>query len=282
LDNSIGETIGQPQEGIWRPALSPDGSKIVVTGEENNERDLWIHDIGRSTKTRLTFADGTEVTPNWSPDGTLIYFSHPAFSPEPRICEVAADGSDEPRELTPGGFQSISGDGEWLAFEREDEETGLDLWMLPLGGGGEPEVFLATDAREENVQLSPDGRWLSYESNESGRGEVYVKPFPSGSGKWQVSVNGGDWQRWSPESDRLFFVNENKLHQVDVETGSGLRLSTPKQVIDGSEHRLLLDRGYAVAPGGERIIAVREVEKEGGEEPSPSGILVVQNWLSEF
>ncbi len=230
----------------------------------------------------MTFADGTEVTPNWSPDGTLIYFSHPAFSPEPRICEVAADGSDEPRELTPGGFQSISGDGEWLAFEREDEETGLDLWMLPLGGGGEPEVFLATDAREENVQLSPDGRWLSYESNESGRGEVYVKPFPSGSGKWQVSVNGGDWQRWSPESDRLFFVNENKLHQVDVETGSGLRLSTPKQVIDGSEHRLLLDRGYAVAPGGERIIAVREVEKEGGEEPSPSGILVVQNWLSEF
>ena len=159
---------------------------------------------------------------------------------------------------------------------------GVDLWKLSLADGGEPEVFLATDIKEENAQLSPDGKWLAYESDEAGHDEVFVKPFPSGPGKWQVSVNGGEWARWSPEGDRLYFVDHNKLYQVDVETGAGLRLSSPNMVVDGEELRLRLFRGYSVAPGGQRIVTSRGVEEEDGKEATLTGLLVVENWRSDL
>jgi len=281
LDGTIGGPIGQPQEGMWTPALSPDGSKVVVSGLEGGDRDLWIHDIERSTKTRLTFADDTEARPSWSPDGDTIYFSWP--NRDSKIWEVPADGSGEPRELTPGGYLSLSADGAWMAFERQDNETDLDIWRWQLGAGGEPEIFLRTDAKEENARLSPDGKWLAYECDESGRDEIYVKPFPSGSGKWQVSINGGQDAQWSPECDRLFFVDdENVLQEVDVDTGNGLRLSTPKPLIDGRALHLFPLQGYCVPPGGDRLIVVHSVEEEGEKEHEVRGILVVESWLSEF
>ena len=139
-----------------------------------------------------------------------------------------------------------------------------------------------TPADEENVRLSPDGRWAAYESNESGHDEIYVRPFPSGSGKWQVSVEGGFAQRWGPEGDRLFFVTKNKLFRVDVQTGNGLQLSSPQLVVDGPPNDLLLWKGYSFLPGSDRFIAVRRVRKDDGDEESPTGIRVVQNWLAEF
>ena len=286
LDGSIGGSIGQPQEGMWSPALSPDASRIVVSGLEGGNRDLWIHDVERSTKTRLTFTDDTEERPSWSPDGHTIYFSWPPDR-DTKIWEVPEDGSGEPRELTAGGWLSLSADGAWMAFERRDEKTGIDLWRWSLGAGGEPEVFLRTDAKEENARLSPDGKWLAYESDESGRDEIYVKPFPSGSGKWQVSINSGQYAQWSPESDRLFFVDdEDVLQEVEVRTGAGLRLSTPKPVVDGRKLHLFPRQGYCVAPGGDRLIVVHRVEEEGEKESEKErevrGILVVENWLSEF
>ena len=280
FDGSIGEAVGKPQESISRPELSPDGSKVVVTGEDDGKWDLWIHDIARSTRMRLTFGDEDEFSPVWSPDGTLIYFSHE--NGKDTIRRVAADGSTDPEEIIEGGYQSLSGDGAWMAFERDGDETGLDLWKWSVREGGEPEVFLATAADEENVHLSPDGKWVVYQSNESGRSEVYVRPFPSGSGKWQVSVDGGSGQKWGPEGDRIFFVTRNKLFRVDVEFENGLRLSSPELVVDGSEDDLLLWRGLSFLPGSDRFLAIRRVQPEDDAEELPDGIRVVQNWLAEF
>jgi Tol biopolymer transport system component len=154
--------------------------------------------------------------------------------------------------------------------------------MWSVDGGGEPEPFVKTAAREQNGRLSPDGKWVAYQSDASGRDEIYVKPFPSGSGQWQASIDGGEYARWSPEGDRLFFARRNRLFRVDVETTGGLRLSTPRQVIDGDELGVDLSDGYAVPRGGERILASRPVEPEGDVDRELQGILVVQNWLSEF
>jgi len=168
-----------------------------------------------------------------------------------------------------------------MVFERRNERD-LDLWMWSVDGGSEPEPFLKTAAREQNVRLSPDGKWVAFQSDASGRDEIYVKPFPSGAGQWQASIEGGGYPRWSPEGDRLFFLRQNKLYRVGVETGGGLRLSSPRQVIDGDELGIELGEGYTVAPGGERILTSRPVEQEGDVDRELQGILVVQNWLSEF
>ena len=122
-------------------------------------------------------------------------------------------------------------------------------------------------------------------SDESGRGEIYVKPFPSGEGKWQVSIDGGSWPDWSAEGDRLFFVNDGKLHEVGVTSDPGLRLSSPRVVIDEAPNQLLLGHSYGTPRGGDRFVAVQTVENEAKneEETAPRhGIFVVQNWLAEF
>jgi len=281
LDGSLGSPVGQPQQQIFDVEISPDGSKVAVRAQDGGDLDLWIHDIERSTKTRLTFADDIEGSPAWSPDGETITFCYPAYSPNVSLWNVAADGSGEPQRLVPGGWESMSADGKWMVFERWNEGD-IDLWMWSVNGGGEPEPFLKTAAREQNVRLSPDGKWAAYQSDASGRDEIYVKPFPSGAGQWQASIDGGEFVRWSPEGDRLFFIRRNKLYRVDVETTGGLRLSTPRQVIDGDEIGVELTNGYTVPAGGGRILASRPVEPEAEADREPQGILVVQNWQSEF
>jgi len=282
FDGTIGEAIGQPQDAIWDAVLSPDGSKVVVRASDGGEVDLWIHDVRRATKTRLTFSDDVEACPQWSAHGDSIYFCRPAFGRNTRLWRVAADGSGEPEELVPGGFPSLSADGKWIAYERPAEGRKIDLWKWAVDSG-EPELFLGTEEKEENASLSPDARWIAYESDESGRDEVYLKSFPSGSGKWQVSVDGGELATWSAEGDRLYFVERNRLFRVDVETDGGLRLSSPTLLLDGTALGVQVTRRVAVAPGDERIVATREVLPANGEpEDRPNGILVVENWLSEF
>jgi serine/threonine-protein kinase len=132
-------------------------------------------------------------------------------------------------------------------------------------------------------KLSPDGGLLVYRSDDSGRSEIYIKPFPSGEGKWQVSVDGGRWPQWGSEGDKLFFVWDEKLYEVKITTDPALRLSAPRVVIDGTEHKLLLEQGYGV--GRERLVAVQKMEREeqdGEEATVQQGIFVVQNWLAEL
>jgi dipeptidyl aminopeptidase/acylaminoacyl peptidase len=292
-DGAVMATLGQPQTDLWHPQLSPDASRVLVSAEENEEWDLWIHDVIRGTKTRLTRSDGREGLARWSPDGTEVYFHAPQGNSLSRIYSVAADGSGEPRDLTGGHSVSLSADGRWMAFVRDDDETGDDLWSLALDDESEPEVFLATDAGERQPSLSPDGKWLAYASDESGRREVYIKPFPSGPGKWQVSVDGGQRPSWSPDGKRVYFSfwepKRNELSEVDVEVGSGLRLSAPRLVLDFRadpvpDNHIQIWRGYEMDPDGQSVLATRQVDdgEEQDENAMPSGIFVVQNWLAEF
>ena len=281
-EGEVGRAIGQSQEGLFVPRLSPDGTGVLVTGQENGEWDIWIHDVTRGSKTRLTFLDGTEGSASWSPDGRTVFFHHPLFGETPSIYTVPSDGRGDPSKLVDGGEFTLSNDGKQLVFVRDHEEMDDDLWTVPVEGGAEPKLFLRTAAIEDAPRFSPDGRFLAYESDESGRDEIYVEPFPSSEGKWQVSVNGGRDPAWSRDGTRLYYSWQDTLFRVRVETDRGLTLSTPEKLFEGSEHRLLLRLGYDVglATDPERFIVIQRLETEKDETPV-NGIFVIENWLGD-
>ena len=195
------EVIGQPQNAILYPALSPNGRQVAVHGIEDNNDEVWVHEVGRSLKRRLTFDAALDSRPIWSPSGKEITFRS-ARRGNDDIYIRPADGTGEPALLvgTPLSERpnDWSSDGKYLFYGLNDEETGWDLWYLKRkedGSGFEPVPFLQTSFREEAAQFSPDGRFVAYVSNESGGNEVYVRPFPGGDGKWQVSGNQGTQPR---------------------------------------------------------------------------------------
>ena len=191
-DGKVEKTIGQPQEAMRRPALSPDGRRVAVTGMEGgNADDIWIHDVERGTKTRLTFDPAPDTSPAWSPSGDQIAFNNGRESNDllGDVFVKASDGSGEEQRLVAGplreGVPDWSPDGRYLIYRVEDRNsnTDWDQWYVALTGNGKPAPFLQTQFREGESQFSPDGRYVAYMSNESGRFEIYVQPFPSGEGK---------------------------------------------------------------------------------------------------
>ena len=173
--------------------------------------DVWLYDLARGIRTRLTFDPWNTSGPVWSPDSRTIYYSSDR-NIQWRIYRRPVSGAGQEEVLTspsaPASAWHVSPDGRFLVFERNATRAGtnLDLWVLPLSGGGEDTAFLATPFSESEARFSPDGRWLAYTSNESGRGEVYVTSFPGREGKWQVSSGGGSGPRWRRDGRELFFV----------------------------------------------------------------------------
>ncbi len=266
--------IGQPQESLRWLAVSPDGTRVAVSANENDNLDIWVHDVGRGTKIRLTSAETPEYSPTWSPDGARVFFNI-----QSEILEVPADGTGEPRKLATGWGQAASRDGRFLLFTRPGgDATGQDLFYLDLAAGGEPAAFLQTPEDESFPRPSPDGRYVAYVSDESGRQEVYLKRFPSGEGEWPVSVDGGSWHTWSPNGDELFFVHDGTLLSVPVRTSPVLTLGAPKALFSERDTQLQITRrGYGVAPDGRFVM----VQAANPDEKGPS-IVVVENWFAEF
>ncbi len=192
------ETVGQPQN-MAQPSLSPDGQRVAVRSNESGDNDIWVHDLTRSTKTRLTFEDVTESDPAWSPSGREIAYRRNDPGPGGTLMRKSADGTGEAVVLVESEsnlrWPDWSHDGRYLVYTESNSETQRDIRYVELGSDGdasEPVTFLSTPANEGRPQLSPDGQFLAYVSGESGRPEIYVQPFPNGAGKWQVSGNGGD------------------------------------------------------------------------------------------
>jgi Tol biopolymer transport system component len=283
------ETVGQPQALIGQPALSPDGQRVAVRSGESSDFDIWVHDLTRSTKTRLTFEDVTEANPAWSPSGREIVYRI-AGLPE-RIMRRAADGTGEAVALVEAEGQLYmpdwSRDGRYLVYREGRTETRSDIRYVELGADGttgEPVTFLDSPADESAPKLSPDGRFLAYASDESGRPEIYVRPFPSGDGKWQASVNGGTAPRWRSDGRELYYAEgANTLMSVSVSTESAFTPGQPQPLFEAP---LLASTsagygGYDVSADGQRFVTIAPVEAEG-EETAPPAIRVVQNWYEEF
>ena len=272
-------TVGQAQPVLGRPRLSPDGTRVAVGARDPDSPNLWIHDIARGTKMRLTFDRLSPSWPIWIPGRNAIAHSTGAGG-EGSAWIRQADGSGETKELAISSPTSCSNDGKFLLYEVKGDNGTDDLWYMQLDGESEPTPLIQGRTQDRNGVFSPDGSLVAYEYRDSGLEEVFLTNFPSGEGRWQVSVNSGTEPRWSPKGDELFYieVGSYSLMSVSVEREPSLSLGTPKRLFSGRTPGVALFAGYDVGPDAERLLMVQVVDPDHGKR----GIALVENWFAEF
>jgi serine/threonine-protein kinase len=273
------QPIPAPAHAYRTPRISPDGRRVAVGGVDTN---IWLYDLSRETLTRLTFQGGTSATPTWSPDGKHVAFSS-TVKGDSNVYWQPADGSGGAERLTAFGQNqhnagSWSPDGQLLAFEEVTATTGYDLWILSLRDR-KTQPFLHTQFNEAAPQFSPDGHWLAYVSNESGRYEIYVQPYPGPGGKWQISTGGGTEPRWGRNGE-IFYRSGDKMMAAETTLKPSFSVGKPRMLFeDHYVPTLATKANYDVTPDGQRFLMVKESEHEGS---SPTQINVVLNWTEEL
>ena len=287
--NRQGEVDPLPAEGreYIHPSLSPNGQQVAVTIREGSNYDIWISEVARGTVTRLTSQPGEDLAPIWTHDGKQVTFLSDMGGEHHTLWWRTADGSGPQELLLEGGQARIptswSPDGQTLAFTelfRLGTESGI--WMLPREGEEKPWAFLDTEFEESGAMFSPDGRWLAYESNETGRDEVYVQPFSvTGSrGKQQVSVDGGTEPVWAHNSRELFYRNGDEMMTVAIVTEPELSVGTPRLLFEGrflGTGPVHLRRNYDVSLDGQRFLMIKREQ-----DLVPTEIIVILNWFEEL
>jgi serine/threonine-protein kinase len=272
--------------------FSPDGRRIAFD-IRTDQRDVWIYDLERGTSTRLTFNTSDDFAPAWTPDGRgIVFASTRGDKSVSNLYWQRADGTGEPRRLTESGNQqhpiSWHPSGNLLAFMEQLPKTGYDVMLLPIDNtdpsgptGGQPTAFLRTKAAELAPMFSPDGRWIAYTSTESGRGEVYVRPFPGPGGQQQISTGGGGYGTWSRARHELFY-NENGRIMVAAYAveGDAFRAEQPRPWSDGRfAVRAGPNRMYDVHPDGDRF-ALAPVPTAAASKPDK--VVFIFNFFDEL
>jgi serine/threonine-protein kinase len=243
------------------PTLSPDGSRLALT----SAGDVWVYQLGRGSMTRLTFGGGYS-NPLWTADGRYILF-RALSQPARGIWWIRTDGMGQPQPLTqsnnPQVPWSLPADGKRLAFNEQSPATGDDIWTVPVEitssglRAGKPELFLQTPFHERAPTFSPDGRWMAYQSNESGRYEVYVQEFPDGHSKRQISDGGATLPAWSRNGHDLFFNFHRSLMVVSYQVrGDSFVAETPRVWFEKQIANFPSTMSYNPGPDGKRIVAL--------------------------
>lgn len=282
-------SFGAPPQGYSAPTLSPDGTRVAVHIMAPEGRDVWVYDLESATPQRLTFDPAPDILPIWTPDGERIVFE--SLRDGVGLYWKAADGSGPAERLTTSRTRQIpyawSKDGSKLLFGELDPETGWDIKALRWDEPTSIETLIQTAASEFNAAMSPDGRWLAYQSDESGLDEIYVQDFPALSGKWQVSRGGGQWPMWDPAGTELYYRQDERMLSVAVDMSGGLSLESPRELFHvagfvwsgGSLEGV--GRTYAVGPRGERFLIVRD-ELASYEPAQTNELIIVLNWYEEL
>jgi Tol biopolymer transport system component len=281
---------------MWTPHISPDGKRVALTVLTEGNLDVWVYEWERDTMTRLTITPGFDGIPAWSPDGKHIVFRSDRQGTAGNLYWMRADGGGEAVRLTESKDQqlpfSFSPDGKRLAFLELKPHENFDIWTLPLEQtdtehpkAGKPEPFLETPFSEWGPTISPDGRWLAYESDESGNNEVYVRPFSGPGGKWQISTDGGELgPRWTPSSARRNPVWSRTRQELFYRSRQGIMVvsySRQGEVFAAGRARLWAEKKdvgeFDVAPEGKRVVAFQPAAME-----DPSGAAKAMVLLNFF
>jgi Tol biopolymer transport system component len=271
-------TVGQP--GLWGSTrLSPDEQRLAVVRRESQALtvDLYLWDLARRTETRFTFDPGNDGAPIWSPDGSrIVWFSD--REGEQNLYVKAASGAGQDELLWRSAYAktplSWSADGRFLLFREQNPQTRGDLWVLPMEGGRQPWPWLNTPAIEGTAAFSPDGKWIVYASDESGRYEIYAQAFapstPASGGKVPLSTNGGVTPQWRRDGRELYYRSpDNKLIAVDVTLGAQVKAGTPRELFS-------LVSNFEAAHDGQRFLVAASAV-----DTSVPPFTVVLNWMAE-
>jgi len=275
-----GKTVGLSGKPSWyaNVKLSPDGRRIATdqTDQDGRNVDLWVQDPARDTTTRLTFDPALDTTPTWSPDGRkLVYSSNRSLNFKLYLKNADGSGSDEEiAEVGGDAFNSLdwSRDGKYILTRRRNE-----LWYLTLADRTLKPLVQGWLVKA--AQFSPDGRWVAYASNESGSMEVYVTPFPSGNGKWQVSSGGGQEPKWRRDGKELFYLSpDSKMMAAPVSTGASFESGSPAALFQTHRRQAISSQdtfSYDVSADGQRFLIATQLD-----ESATAPLSVFLNWTS--
>ena len=259
------------QRPYGAPALSPDGSSIAVT-LETATFDIWHLDIGRDTMTRISYG-GDDSNPLWTPDGRHIVWVS-SRSGRNNLYWAAADNSSGEERLTSSNndqyLASISGG--LMALSENRPGSGNDIMVLPLSGNHVVQPFLTSRFSETGASFSPDGKWMVYLSNESGRAEVYLRSFPGPGGKWQISIDGARGCQWGRSGREVFYRKGGKFYVVPVQTQPQVRIGKPQLLFDKE-----VGNGWDLSLDDQRVLCVKAQSPATATE-----MQVVLNWFPEL
>jgi eukaryotic-like serine/threonine-protein kinase len=263
------------------PMLSPDGKRVAMT-TNSGALSVWLMDLARGAVSRFTFANGLQTMPVWSPDGSRIAFSS-AVHAHNDLYWKDANGLGKEEPLLETSYTKWptdwSRDGRFILYEEVDPKTKSDLWVLPLFGDHKPVVFLKTPFKEQQAVFSPDGHWIAYSSDESGRSEVYVQPFSWGASaagsKWQISTGGGDLPAWRRDGKELFFrAADQHLMAVAIASGPNFQAGTPQVLFELSGQADFPFPIYCVRADGQQVLLSTPL----GDARQPVNVCL--NWLA--
>ncbi len=274
-------------------SLSDDGTRMAIKLSGEAGEDIWIKQLDRGPLSRLTFDEASDIRPRWTPDGrSVTFFSNRAGDYDLYVQRADGTGSAELLlDLEPPIFEAEwSPDTEWLVIRQGGTAGGVggrDIQGLRLGIDTVPLPLVSAEYDEKAAALSPDGRWLAYESNETGREEIYVRPFPeTGNGKWQVSTNGGFAPIWAHHGREIFYINAaNTMEAAEVFPGGTFAVGERTELFDvgppnqryfwGSNYR-----SFDLSPDDQRFLMVRQATS--GEDGVTSAMILVEHWFEEL
>jgi serine/threonine-protein kinase len=271
-----------PPHRYQSPRISPDGKHIAVN-DVDQQRDIWIWDLSRENLSRLTSDAVSDSDPVWTQDGRRIIFTSEREG-SPKVFWQAADGTDAATRLSDeAGLHptSISPDGRRLALRAGGIDNNIvTMTIEPLG---RVEPLLQTRFTERSGEISPDGRWIAFESDESGQLEVYVRPFPTvNGGRWKISTGGGHEPLWARSGKELFYRSPSGgVMTVAVDARADFAQGSPGEVIKGGTYLSgFTSRMYDISPDGQRFLMVKE--DPATSEAASARMIVVQNWFAEL
>jgi Periplasmic component of the Tol biopolymer transport system len=286
------EPLPVPTRAYQYLRISPDGSRVALDIRDQ-DRDIWIWTFASQSLTRLTFDPAQDSFPVWTRDSRRVVF----FSLRdgiPSLYWQAADGTGSAGLLIKNPVvrvaSSSSPDGKLLLLNEMGSQP--NVLMLPLAAGagvsgsndGAPHPLIQTAAAEANSEISPDGRWVAYQSNDTGRDEIYVRPFPDiNGGRWQVSTAGGRTPLWSRTGDELFFLSaDGGIRGVRVTSGASWSAGQPVPLVGAQYFHSAgaFPRQFEVSPDGRRFLMIKEADE--GKEQAPNQIAVVLNWTEDL
>jgi serine/threonine protein kinase len=264
------------------PQVSPDGERVALERDLSSTGtgsfDIWIYELKRKFMTRLTFGPAGNIRPVWSPDGRQIAFASRRDQGVYQVFRKNSGGADTEEQMTRGPYirtpTSWSPDGRYLLFTEQHPKTGRDIWLLPLDGDHKPIPFAQSRFNEDAAKFSPDGKWIAYSSDENGRPEILIQPFPVTGRKWQVSDRGGELPKWRGDGKEIYFYSGGKIR------AAGLQLQAGRVEIDPPQDLFALTRVtgplyfYDVAPDGQRFL----VSQPAGD--GRGALKILTNWWS--